>query len=274
MDRKWEKDYRNYLDDENLSEIEIGKIMDQYRPKKIYRYMRFDDFWEKNIFEGQAYLGEANNLNDPFDCLIYVNHETFTKHIFQMVHKIFPQTDRKLLEEATKASITEKMDEYLYYMKSQFRIACFTENSDSSLMWAHYSDSHKGFCMEYDLTKLPEGYRYGILPVIYSDERYDATRAVITQNRNLVSNPFYFKSSHWEYEKEWRMVIPESIVTDGEYYADFHEGISGIHLGLKSFDCHKEKVNKIIEENSQKGIPVYKIIIEPSNYNLRSVQIN
>ena len=267
-------DYRNYLDDENLSEIEIGKIMDQYRPKKIYRYMCFNDHWEKNIFEGQAYLGEANNLNDPFDCLIYVNHEAFTKHMFQMACKIFPYTDRKLLLETTKASVTGKLDEYLHYMKSQFRVACFTQNSDSPLMWAHYADSHKGFCMEYDLTKLPEGYRYGILPVIYSDERYDATKVVITQNKNLVANPFYFKSSHWEYEKEWRMVIPEGIVTDKEYYADFHDGIIGIYLGLKSFEYHKEKIDKIIERYSQKGIPVHKIIIEPSSYCMKSIQIN
>lgn len=70
------------------------------------------------------------------------------------------------------------------------------------------------------------------------------------------------------------MIITEALVADGEYYADFHEGISGIYLGLKSFECHKEKVDKIIEEYSKKGIPVYKIIIEPSSYCMKSIQIN
>lgn len=214
MSRKWEKEYKRYLDDENISEVEIGKIMDQYRPEKIYRYMRFDDYWEKNIFEGQLYFSEASKLNDPFDCLIYINHEVYAEHIFQKMRKIFTTTNKKLLQEIIKDSITDELDKYLDSMKSQLRVACFTENSDSPLMWAHYTDIHKGFCMEYDLTKLPEGYRYGILPVLYSNQRYDATKVVIIKNKNLATNPFYFKSSYWEYEKEWRMMIPENIVTD------------------------------------------------------------
>lgn len=274
MSRKWEKEYKRHLEDENLSEVEIGKILEKYRPKKIYRYMRFDDYWEKNIFEGQTYLSEASKLNDPFDCLVYINHDIFAKHVFQMLYEIFPYTNRKLLQETAKVSITSKLDEYLYNMKSQFRIACFTENNDSPLMWAHYADNHRGFCMEYDLTKLPEGYRCSILPVIYSNSRYDATRLVVAKNKNLVTNPFYFKSSHWEYEKEWRMMILESIVTDNEYYADFFKGISGIYLGLRSFESHKEKIDRIIEKYSQRNIPVYKIVIEPSCYRMKSIQIN
>ena len=38
MDREWEEEYIRYLNDEKLSEIEIGKIMEQYRPAQIYRY--------------------------------------------------------------------------------------------------------------------------------------------------------------------------------------------------------------------------------------------
>ena len=274
MSRKWEKVYRKYLDNSDLSYIEMGKKMDQYRPKKLYRYMRFDDFWEKNVFEGQVYLSEASNLNDPFDCLVYIDHKLYTDFMFQKARKVFPETNGKVLRETVKESVNEIVNNYLYDMKKDIRVACFTENNTYPLMWAHYADSHKGFCIEYDLTKIPEGYRLGILPVIYSDERYDVTNAVVTRDINLLMNPYYFKSSHWKYEKEWRMVITEDMVADGEFYADFHEGISGIHLGLKCFDCHKEKADKIIEEYSQKEIPVYKVIIEPSNYNLRSVQIN
>lgn len=274
MSRKWEKVYRKYLDNADLSYIEMGKMMDQYRPKKLYRYMRFDDYWEKNTFEGQVYLSEASNLNDPFDCLVNINHKQYIEYMFQATCEIFPSIDRKILRQTVRESIDSEIDKQIYEMKKKFRVACFTENNIFPLMWAHYADSHKGLCLEYDMTRLPEGYRYGILPVIYSDKRYDATNAVITRNKNLLMNPYYFKSSHWKYEKEWRMVITESLVADGEYYADFYEGISGIHLGLKSFDCHKEKVDKIIEVYSQKGIPVYKIIIEPSSYCMKSIQIN
>lgn len=274
MSRKWEKEYRRFLDDTKLTYSEMGKKMEKYRPEKIYRYMRFDDYWEKNIFEGQAYLGEANNLNDPFDCLVYIDDKVYLEYMFQISCKIFPEINKKELRKIVKESINDELEKQLRNMKKKFRVACFTENNDSPLMWAHYTDNHKGFCIEYDLTKLPEGYRYGIFPVLYSDKRYDVTNAVVTRNKNLLMNPYYFKSLNWEYEKEWRIVITEDLVTDGEYYADFHDGITGIYLGLKSFECHKEKIDKIIEEYSQKNIPVYKINIESSSYKLQYVQIN
>lgn len=274
MSRKWEKIFRKYLDDENLPYPEMGKMMDRYRPGKLYRYMRFDDFWEKNIFEGQVYLSEASNLNDPFDCLVYINHKVYIEYMFQNVCKIFPRMDRKVLRETVKASVDDEIDKQIYNMKKKFRISCFTEDNLSPLMWAHYADSHKGFCLEYNLTQILDSYRFGILPVIYSDKRYDITNAVVTRNKNLLMNPYYFKSSHWEYEKEWRMVITEELVKDGEYYADFYSGITGIYLGLKSFEYHKEKTNKVFDEYLKRGLSVYKIIIEPSSYCLKSVQMN
>ena len=42
------------------------------------------------------------------------------------------------------------------------------------LMWAHYADSHKGFCVEYDIPTPDEhniNLLQNLLPVIYSDER-------------------------------------------------------------------------------------------------------
>ena len=44
MDTKWEQRYRRYLDDENLSYVEMGKLMESYRPAKLYKYMRFNTF--------------------------------------------------------------------------------------------------------------------------------------------------------------------------------------------------------------------------------------
>ena len=122
MSNKWEKVYRKYLYDADLSYSELGKVMEQFRPKKLYRYMRFDDYWEKNIFDGQVYLSEAANLNDPFDCLVYINHKAYIEHMFQSVCKIFPQIDRGVLRETVKSSINEEIDKQLYNMKKSLEL--------------------------------------------------------------------------------------------------------------------------------------------------------
>ena len=274
MSKGWESVYKRYLNDIDLPYNEMGKLMEQYRPKKLYRYMRFDDYWKKNVFEGQLYLAESSNVNDPFDCLVYIDREIYKKYMFENVCKLFPLMDRQILKETVRETIDDEIDEQICNIKKKIRIACFTESNVSPLMWSHYAESHKGFCVEYDLTKLPEGYTHCLLPVIYSNQRYNATDAFITNNKNLVMNPYYFKSLHWRYEKEWRMVITEDLVTDGEYYADFSTGISGIYIGIESMKNHKEKVEEIIKQYSIKGISVHEMYIEFDTYDMKSKIIN
>lgn len=274
MDRKWSEKYIKYLDNENMTYIDIGEKMEQYRPLELYRYMRFDEYWEKNIFEGQLYLSCASELNDPFDCLVYLDHEKYKKDIFEKTRRMFPSIYENILQEEIDRMISDEMDQLLYEMKKEYRITCFSEYNLSPLMWAHYADSHKGFCLKYDLSKIDPGYCRAILPVIYTDKRYDASEAFITRKNNLSMNFCFFKSLHWKYEKEWRIAIPGNIVRDGEYYADFSAGISGIYIGLNSMKNHGDKVKEIVKQYSIKGIPVHEMYIEHNTYNLKSKIIN
>lgn len=274
MNRKREKLYQQYLDDEKITYIELGQKMDRYRPKKLFRYMRFDEYWKKNIFEGQVFLSPANRVNDPFDCLVYINHKLYAEKMYEIVKRIFPKVDDKILHEEVDAEIDGDLDKRLYEMKNSLRIACFTENYLSPLMWAHYADSHKGFCIEYDLRKLAYDYRWGLLPVIYSNKRYDATKALTTRDSNIAMNPYFFKSSHWKYEKEWRMVVPSNMFTDDEYYADFSSGISAIYLGLESHKEYKNEIDEIVKKYPSGSIPIYKIYLKPDSYKLNKNKIN
>ena len=100
--------------------------------------------------------------------------------------------------------------------------ACFSEDVQSILMWGHYADSQKGFALEYDFrptlqTPLP----YVMMcPVIYSDNRYDATdymtwaflkmqrMPVISTDISAHVKVALHKSKDWEYEQEWRLIDP------------------------------------------------------------------
>ncbi|TOQ62498.1 hypothetical protein CGG93_22215, partial [Vibrio parahaemolyticus] len=37
-------------------------------------------------------------------------------------------------------------DSYLFF--------CLADKPDNNLMWSHYANSHKGFCLEWDVTKI------------------------------------------------------------------------------------------------------------------------
>ena len=54
------------------------------------------------------------------------------------------------------------------------KICSFSAVNDSILMWGHYAQDHKGFCVEYDLEKLEPDHplRRTLYPVIYSPQLY------------------------------------------------------------------------------------------------------
>ena len=161
-------------------------------------------------------------------------------------------------------------------------VACFTEDVQSILMWSHYADSHKGFALEYDFrptltNPLP---RVGLYPVIYSEERYDAsvylTWALFTINGIKSMNPdigaslkaSLFKSKLWEYEKEWRMIDPgphdllNSSSTSIEYQP------KAIYYGT---NIPQDKLAQLHQIAQRKGIREFEMFIDygASKYELK-----
>ena len=122
-------------------------------------------------------------------------------------------------------------------------VACFSETNVSSLMWGHYADSHKGYCLEYDFKRvfaeddeLCTRFSFCdvnsafLAPVVYSNKRLDATKSFLpfavkeffrvngyNQTRSIYPDmleafkTMIIKSKDWEYEREWRLAteIPD-----------------------------------------------------------------
>jgi hypothetical protein len=131
------------------------------------------------------------------------------------------------------------------------KICSFSERNDSIVMWGHYADSHKGFCMEYATSDLDDFRRHALFPVIYSDELFDATRHVVRSMAGGTFNNLYGmlaasrKSVDWSYEKEWRLILPW-----GESYADRNFAMprpSAIYLGSRISSAHRQQLLEIAD---------------------------
>ena len=97
--------------------------------------------------------------------------------------------------------------------KKSMVVSCFSELNDSMLMWSHYANCHKGFCLEYDFTSLPcSDIRTELLyPVIYQNDLLNVTQYMqidVLKNNIFGLRAAITKSTEWEYEKEWRIVAP------------------------------------------------------------------
>ena len=109
-------------------------------------------------------------------------------------------------------------------LSQRFGIVSFASDPRHPLMWAHYTVDGSGFAIGYDSKQiraltdradslLPVRYQKGPFPLVV-----DASQVFTEGNANALLS---FKSDHWIYEGEWRL-IAELSETIGTGYNDRH----------------------------------------------------
>ena len=174
--------------------------------------------------------------------------------------------------------------------EARWTIACFSEQNDSTLMWGHYADSHKGFCLEYDFQSILNNcdktcvdirgcnklmLNLPLAPIIYRKNRFDATAFFSTviqaslQEANKIPMDLFYddtlivlkclltKSIDWAYEKEWRLFLSP---TNGSY--ESHKSIFchkpvALYMGAK---ITKENEKELYNICNEKGIKCFKML--------------
>lgn len=155
-------------------------------------------------------------------------------------------------------------------------IACFCETVQSIPMWSHYASSHQGFALEYEFRPtLSKGIENcGIYPVIYDDERIDASMYVACSFLRLfgisIKNPdalsyikcSLYKAKLWEYEKEWRLLnyTPKNVFESGASMIQYKP--SAIYYGADMQSTIKEQLHDIAKN---KGINEYEMYIDDAS---------
>lgn len=95
-----------------------------------------------------------------------------------------------------------------------FVILSLADNRESLLMWAHYTASHSGFLIGFDVDQeilATSSPHRDIGPVAYSYSKPTRPTFADVTNQEL----FYSKSSEWLYEREWR-IIDSIFSADGD----------------------------------------------------------
>lgn len=103
---------------------------------------------------------------------------------------------------------------------SKLRVFCVSEEKENLLMWAHYAKDHTGCIFEFwslpDEKNLlsraqPVDYVSNQLPFFTEQELIDDIVAIKPLDFEALSRRYtYQKSSHWAYEREWRVCYDNS----------------------------------------------------------------
>lgn len=250
---------------------------------------------EKNL-SGTEFLSIKAFRNDYVQALRAEKNLVFYKyfapkdyHISNLDEDIITCNNPRAFNDVFEGMVTsldgEKAEEVraiIGEISDSVSISCFSEKWDNLLMYAHYADSFRGFCVEYDFSYILQKYPYGyFFPVLYQSKpsslahmeklRQDIIRHKDAINAGMISlakaddiiSYFIHKADIWSYEREWRFIIPAP-----QYWNFFHDNSIDRELHfLKGFDCvsavflapnidsvNRKKICDIIEKKNQARI--------------------
>jgi len=174
------------------------------------------------------------------------------------------------LEEASRRRLCAFLDQVTRCVRESLKLCCFSANVTSILLWAHYADQHRGYCIEYALGELPPSdlRRRLTMPVVYSHQLFDTT-AIFEEAAKGDFNNLYAvaaslrKAPYWSYEDEWRLIVPAGILPKAGPF--FVPTPSAVYLGAKMPDNDRDRVREIA---LAKAIPVKPMRMSRSAFEL------
>ena len=264
----------------------MGKIYYKYLP--IQRITYLDDELLR--------FTQPSALNDPFECLPQKPSVEDMENIVKAVRDRSMQRAKSLeelefylkelakLESNIKSGIKGNLVDTLYYdahknIDKEIGVLSLSKTWCNTVMWAHYSYSHSGFCLGFN-PKHP--YFQDFLSAdrktskIIGEVQYSSKRVKIKtdfQHKPLGLEPFFTKSIDWKYEEEVRIVatldLSQKIIKNEPnnicLFKVPHSAITEIILGAK---MDKTKENIIKEFCLNNKIRSYKCKISETNFDM------
>lgn len=280
------------MKDSPISKGEKSNVVYKYLPPERVTY--FDDELLR--------ITQPGDLNDPFE---FLGTPPTKEEIICYLNERF-DSEKKKLTSSNKIRIEKRKDVQKYKkgietkkrdvknsvagneresfcntfkqnLNDRFGILSLSRKWNNVLMWAHYTDSHKGFCVGFDSSdpffyKDKESIDAGTLfrPVNYSEKRIKVSFPRYDSSSYIT---MFTKSIDWKYEKEERLVVLLSMAhekkTQDPYdiclYKVPHRLIKEIVLGAKIEPKISEKIVKFCKGTE---IVIYRSKISETDFNM------
>lgn len=255
----------------------------------IYKYTSFSVNSLKLLINGEFWFGIPKNQNDPFEGKFLINKNN--KVPSDSMLDFFYKTEKFLLNgKSINDKIIEIKNDYSIFSEDLYKvlekrtrecygITCFSYLPDDILMWSHYANANKGFCIEFDQKALVSSYNKIKWMISFKRVKYHKSlvRADLFIEKDIISfknekEIMFQKLKNWKYEKEARLVaiFKESISNRNIKFNK--EAIKGIIFGEKMSLDDKKTIKKIINNDLEyKEVLFYNSISDLSFQNIKIV---
>lgn len=232
--------------DEDEGGITSFKVLEQIRkrkgiPESVFKYFPLNSYSLSSLKDHYLYHSVYTGFNDPFDC----NMDLLVSF-----------TRKKASYSGTKTRFLKRFD--------NTGICCFTTVNDSILMWSHYANHHKGFCLEFKsnnrlggINPLNVVYKTNLKSADYHSKKDDAFYHLI-----------YSKSDCWSYEHELR-TFQSDLKNDNDRKVSFQkDDLLSVYLGVRCLPDDEHEIKTIIRDVYSNKVNLYKAKYANSSFSL------
>jgi hypothetical protein len=254
--------------------------------QRLFRFSAFDPStvnYHEALFKDKClYHNQPSSFNDPFECRpllkwpktdieIYALREDLVSLMLNQGEDMQTAVSKAKSFELTD-SIATDVERTLLDEFQSFRICCFTKRKDNLLFWSHYTNSHRGYCVEYSTRDRLLGHvhkvRYtdkfpSLTFPMFGDIRKLHLRKTEMDNRKKedklyldldmkIIEPILTKSNAWKYEEEYRSVYkpgaPLQMTNNGESLVLNGDEITNVYFGCNMPLEHREQLIELIKK--------------------------
>ena len=247
-------------------------------PERLFKYIPATADHHFAILERlDIRFSQPSVLNDPRDCRPHVvapaDPNATVEQMLQRALSRYPRPPnpdqvsyaRQQLLRAYTTDVEQRIAESARVLREsmdRLGVLSLTDTPDNAVMWAHYSDNHRGFVIEFDTAYAPLTPQEGEtawegrpVPVIYQENRVQV--ACDSASLALPDEVVLVKTSAWQYEREWRVIRERSRASrtvgagagEVSLFGIDARAISALYVGADAPSATENRLRAIVAAN-------------------------
>jgi hypothetical protein len=239
--------------------------------KKVFKYRGGD--WGivkrdlRSLANNELFAAPFASLNDPFEATVLIDHQSFEVGSLLLGWAIGAKSSQV---KSASAEFENALAEFIKFTKG-VGIYSLSKTARDELLWAHYANSHQGFCLEFDLERLLS-YKLEsdeVLEVQYSSKPPKVTLVELVASdrgkESLLKKLVATKSVRWKYEEEVRICVGKGGFREYDYRA-----LTAIYFGVR---CSRRLIRLAMRLLRGRGLTYYQMQLMENSYEMTVVEI-
>lgn len=276
----------------------------QYMPDLLFKYRACSEHAFEALEQDFLFSSQPSEFNDIFECAIEIVDKNVEGNIYQKTYDSLKPNNPFLIDRPTrsyhelveniaisfggsyqdikenhplfpfievlglqaKRQLNDTIEFFQNYSRNMYNVCCFSATCDNETMWAYYADSHKGFCIGYNIKGLNNNITHLTLPVLYKDHCTLQVSDLDDVDGSVCMHMLTEKSLAWQHEKEWRTFFSPNPPRHKENMPL----AKAVYLGARILPEHEARLQEICRS---KQIELYKMVPQISEYRLIAVAL-